>query len=188
MAQAWTTDFQAGDGWLAAELRENCYAVRPSHNAPLLAISASAGPIRSPILQLGQGESWLFLLPPDTRAYVNGQRLSLGMRVLRDLDEILLPMTSTAEAEAAEPQRLFFSTERLAMVQPFPGAEKPVFCSRCKDLIQVGQLAVRCPSGRCGLWHHETAEQPCWTYAEKCSNCDQATALDAGYRWTPDQL
>src|SRR5689334_11592289 len=120
MAQAWTRDIQVGVGWLAAVLRENCYAIRPLGNAPLLAIPASAGPIHDPILQLGQGESWLFLAPPGTRAYVNGQRLSLGMRVLRDRDEILLPTSATNEA--AEPQRMFFSTERLAIVQPFPGA------------------------------------------------------------------
>jgi hypothetical protein len=188
MAQAWIRNLPNGAGWLAAVLRENCYAIGARGNAPLLAISASASPLDAPSLRQGRGESWLFLLPSGASAFVNGQRLSLGMRVLRDRDEILLPATLPADGTDAEPQRIFFSTERLAIVEPFAGAARPVICSRCKQIIEVGQLAVRCPNGRCGLWHHESAEQPCWTYAEKCSNCDQATALDAGYRWTPEQL
>ena len=86
------------------------------------------------------------------------------MRVLRDRDEILLPGIPRNDGEQAdvadaEPQRLFFSTERLAVVEPFPGGAKAVFCSRCKQVIDSGHRAVRCPSGRCGLWHHESAEQ-----------------------------
>jgi hypothetical protein len=188
MAQAWIKDLREEAGWLAAVLRENCYAIRPGGDAPLLAIPANGSATAVPILRQAQNECWLFLLPPKVSAYVNGQRLTLGMRLLRDRDEILLPEPQSSDQADAEPQRIYFSTERLAVVEAFPGAKKPVSCSRCKQVIEAGQLAVRCPNSRCGLWHHEFAEQPCWTYAEKCSNCDQATALDAGYCWSPEQL
>jgi hypothetical protein len=187
MAQAWIKDLQEEAGWLAAVLRESCYAIHPRGNAPLLAISANAS-LTAPLLRQGEGESWLLLLPPKMSAFVNGQRLKLGIRLLRDRDEVLLPESLADEPTDAEPQRLFFSTERLAVIEPFAGAKKPVVCSRCKQVMAPGQLAVRCPNSRCGLWHHAFADQPCWTYANKCSNCDQPTALDAGYRWTPDQL
>src|SRR5262249_42097750 len=122
MAQAWTKDHETGAGWLPAVLRDHCYAIASSVNAPLLAISAGAGPAHSPVLQSGHGESWLLFAPPGTSAYVNGQRLPLGMRVLRDRDEILVPVAANSANELGEPQRMFFSTERLAIIQPFPGA------------------------------------------------------------------
>lgn len=188
MAQAWIRDLQQGADWLAAMLRENCYSILRGRGAPLLAVSANTGTVEVPTLRRGEGETWLFLAPPSAAAFVNGRRLSLGIRVLRDRDEILLPNSLPSDPPDTEPQRIFFSTERLAIVEPFPGGKKPVFCSRCKQIIEEGQLSVRCPSGRCGIWHHETVDQPCWTYSDKCSNCDQATALDAGYRWTPEML
>jgi len=81
---------------------------------------------------------------------------------------------------------MFFSTELLAGVTPYPGSERPILCARCKAEIATASPAVRCP--RCGAWHHQSDELPCWTYAERCSVCDQPTALDAGFAWTPEEL
>jgi len=114
--------------------------------------------------------------------YVNGSPLVAGIRLLRDRDEIRM----------GNVQRLFFSTERLACTEPFPGSEKPVVCPRCKQEIKKAQPSVRCPNPKCGAWHHESAEEelPCWTYAAQCGNvtCDQQTQLGSGYRWTPEDL
>jgi hypothetical protein len=64
-------------------------------------------------------------------------------------------------------RRFFFSTETLAAVAPQPAADRPVFCPRCKLPIDAGT---------------------CWTYAEHCAMCDHPTPLDAGFRFTPEEL
>lgn len=117
--------------------------------------------------------SWVLVGPPAVR--VNGNPLDVGIRVLRDRDELL-----------AGGVRTFFSTEALAAVVPFPQSEMPTFCARCKLAIASGAPAVRCP--QCGVWHHQSEELPCWTYAPRCALCDQPTALDAGFRWVPEEL
>ena len=51
-------------------------------------------------------------------------------------------------------------------------------------------MAVRCPNQRCGAWHHQDAAQSldCWTYGPTCNLCGRSTQLDAGFRWTPEEL
>lgn len=115
---------------------------------------------------------WVLLAPEMAR--VNGSPLVGGVRVLRDRDEIRIG-----------PIRAFFSEEELPRVVPFPGADEPVLCPRCKTPLSVGEPSVRCS---CGLWYHQSSDLPCWAYAETCSLCDQPTALDAGYRWSPETL
>jgi hypothetical protein len=106
---------------------------------------------------------------------LNGAPVPLGLAVLEDRDEIRLPGVTA-----------WFSTETLAQVEPFPESVARGVCPRCKQTIATGSPAVRCPS--CGLWHHESEEFPCWTYADTCAGCGHATALDAGFRWTPEDL
>jgi hypothetical protein len=124
----------------------------------------------------GRHEEWCVLSDPTTRIAVNGVPLTTGIRVLDDRDEITAPGRGS----------VFFSTERLARCEPLPPAERPLVCPRCRQPIAIGSPAVRCP--RCALWHHQSAELPCWTYSPTCALCPQPTALDAGFRWTPEDL
>jgi hypothetical protein len=118
-------------------------------------------------------ESWVLVGPPAVR--VHGSPLAAGIRVLRDRDELRV-----------DGGRTFFSAESLAAVMPFPGGAKATFCPRCKLEIVPGSPAVRCP--QCGVFHHQSDEFPCWNYAAHCTMCDQPTALDAGFRWVPEEL
>ncbi len=120
-------------------------------------------------------DGWVLLAPPRSKVRVNSRPLTTGIRVLRDRDEIVLGGV-----------RSFFSTERLAGVEPFPGGAggATVFCARCRQAIAKDDPAVRCPG--CGTWCHQREDLGCWTYGEKCPLCDQSTALDAGYRWQPE--
>ena len=120
-------------------------------------------------------EEWVLVAGGTRSARVNGVPVCLGMRALGHKDEI-----------AIDCQRAFFSTERMARVEPFPGAERPVFCPRCKLEIEKGTPAVRCPNPECGLWHHESTELNCWTYTPQCSTCSQETELGGDYRWIPE--
>ena len=120
--------------------------------------------------------SWTLLGGREASLRVNGQPLALGIRVLRDRDEISIAG-----------QRCFFSTEELARVAAFPGLAQIVFCPRCKQKVEPGEPAVACP--HCRAWHHQSDKFPCWTYATTCALCQlQSTALDAGYSWKPEHL
>jgi hypothetical protein len=119
--------------------------------------------------------SWTLLSGHDAPVRVNGERVVSGLRSLRDRDEIRIGSS-----------RMFFSLETLACVDDFPGADSPLFCPRCRQQIQEGNEAVRCP--RCGVWHHQSSELPCWTYSATCALCDQPSSFDAGFHWTPEEL
>jgi hypothetical protein len=125
------------------------------------------------------GEEWLWLSDCASGWLINGLPLRLGTRVLRDRDEIIF-----AGAQISAPG--YFSTERPACIEALPESLEPIYCARCRQLIEIGAAAVRCPG--CDLWHHQTAELPCWTYAPKCALCEQPTALEGGFRWTPEAL
>jgi len=121
-------------------------------------------------------DAWVLLAGRASDVRINGADLVLGIRALRDKDEV-----------SVDGHRLFFSTEQLACVTPFPGAEQPAFCPRCKQRLERADLAVKCP--RCQAWHHQSEKFPCWTYDSTCALCQhQLTALDAGYSWTPEDL
>ena len=122
-----------------------------------------------------EAKSWAIIASPTSGLRVNGRTPPAGLCVLDDRDEI-----------RGGAEKLFFSTETLAAVEPFPGSDRPVFCGRCRQSIEVGSPAVCCPG--CGISYNESAELPCWTYSEKCTFCGQATALDAGFSWTPEEL
>ena len=120
--------------------------------------------------------TWALVVAPRSRVLINGARIIVGIAVLTDRDEIRLP----------DGRCLFFSTETLAFVGPFPASGTRGFCPRCKQAIAPASAAVRCPG--CGLWHHSSDDFPCWTYGPHCAACPQDTALDAGFRWTPEEL
>jgi hypothetical protein len=117
---------------------------------------------------------WVLVAAGDGDARVNGLAPVAGVRVLQDHDEV----------RAASSNTLFFSTETLARVQEFPGAERAVYCGRCRQAMVKGQPAVCCPG--CGIWYHQSQDLPCWTYAPSCAFCEQSTALDAGFAWMPE--
>ena len=128
------------------------------------------------VLRARAGDSpvWALLEAVGGEVRGNGFPAVAGMRVLQDRDEIRAP--------AREP--LFFSTETFARVEEFPGSERAVYCGRCRQAMEKGQMAVHCP--QCGIWYHQTENLPCWTYAPTCAFCPHATALDAAYQWIPE--
>jgi hypothetical protein len=119
---------------------------------------------------------WLLVTTKGCRARVSGMSVATGIRRLSDRDEILLHGLG----------RCYFSTETLARIEPLSEEAATGCCPRCKQGMTVGQPAVRCPG--CGVWHHQSNELPCWTYAERCAICGGSTALDAGFSWTPEEL
>jgi hypothetical protein len=122
----------------------------------------------------GDSPSWVLVVAPGGNARVNGFAPVAGVRALQDRDEV--------RAAASAP--LFFSTETLARVEEFPGSERAVYCGRCRQAMEKGQLAVRCP--QCGVWYHQSEQFPCWLYAPKCAFCPRSTALDAAFAWVPE--
>lgn len=143
-------------------------------NLPRAADEPRGGAFLMPFEQEGT-ERWA-LVDHGKPVRVNGHPPAAGLRILEDRDEIRTAGGATS----------FFSTETRARVEPFPGADRPVHCPRCKLEIEPGTAAVKCPN--CSIWHHESTRYRCWTYAEHCALCDQETALDAGFRFTPEDL
>ena len=174
MAHFW---MQAASGWEAKKLELAQYDLA-SISAPQAGDRAPA-PTHSKTPQLiragGAGSHvWALAVPSNDRVRVNGRAVLAGLCVLGDRDEI---RTSSGA-------RYFFSTESLAGVETFPAKDRAVFCGCCRQKIDPGSPAVRCPG--CGIWYNQSAELPCWTYADKCTFCGQQTALDAGFKWTPE--
>jgi hypothetical protein len=134
------------------------------------------GDVLAAVLRARAGDSpvWLLLAGAGSGARVNGVAPVAGVRVLQDRDEI----------RATPPHTFFFSSETLARVEEFPGFERAVYCGRCRQAMEKGQIAVRCP--QCGIWCHQAESLPCWTYAPACAFCPQSTSLDAGFSWTPE--
>lgn len=130
--------------------------------------------IRSQVLlTLGPGGRWLLTWGADRDVRIQGLPQRLGLRVLEHRDEIRVEGAGT----------IWFSSEKRPEIVPFPGAEDPVYCARCKTPMDEGDPAVRCPG--CDLWYHEKKDRNCWTYSDKCVFCGHLTALDAELAWTP---
>ncbi len=122
--------------------------------------------------------TWLLLASSESQVRVNNWPLESGIRALADRDAIRIPRLAT----------MYYSTERLACVEPFAGPEQ-IYCARCRLAIAEGDASVTCP--QCGVVHHEHGAEGrnCFTYAETCALCDQPTDLEsAGYQWTPEGL
>jgi hypothetical protein len=173
--------------WVATE--ENKWAVMPledegfslSENPPRAARRTTSDSEVFPGVLLVRshardGAVWVLLARPGSGVRVNGFPLATGMRVVSDRDEIRVPEVGS----------VYFSTESLARIDEFCGSDQILFCPRCKQEIQQGTTAVKCPA--CGVWHHEADELNCWTYSEVCALCAQTTDLDSGFNWTPEDL
>jgi hypothetical protein len=120
------------------------------------------------------------LVRPGVRAWVNGEPVLGGLRLLEHKDEVRLGAT-----------RLFFSVEAapaVAAFRPAPGERVPV-CPVCRGPVREGAQAVQCPG--CGRWFHQLnaagdrPAKPCWTYAPACRFCNHPTAFAAEASWRP---
>jgi hypothetical protein len=180
MAHLWKWMSESGE-WTPLPLDGDAFTLGgdgPLRVPDLLSARGSSQALRrveDPALP-GAGAAWTLIVGRGAHVLINGSPASLGLVALADRDEIRL----------ATGRPLFFSTETLARVNPFPTSGTRGFCPRCKQLIDSGTPAVRCPS--CGLWHHASDDLPCWTYGPQCAACSQETALDAGFGWTPEEL
>ncbi len=176
MARIWR---HTGSSWVRLELAGGFLGIplsparrpRPMASLPSRGVAAVVGQYEGP----GRSTIWVLLDPATANVRLNGQLLVAGLAVLRDRDEILVSGRAP----------LYFSTEELAKIVPFPGSAEPVFCARCRQPIQAGTPAVRCPS--CGHWSEQSETKPCWTYGPFCPMCEQPTALGTALRWTPDE-
>jgi len=171
VAHLWISE---SDGWAVLPLEEG--------SVTLGQVSRAAGrdPAGCPAVlhrtRAGGREEWHLIAPAASGIAVNGLPLPGGLRTLDDRDELRLPGLG----------RVYFSTERQAVVEPLPDTGREVSCPRCRQGIAQGTPAVRCPG--CELWHHASDELPCWSYAPTCALCSQSTESGAGFRWTPEGL
>ncbi len=183
MSHIWVRDQE--NEW--AILRLDCDALALDHSPPRplpaeeAVASARAGD-RAILIRLsgrrdaGDDRRWALLASGRSRVRINGLPPIAGLRILDDRDEIAV----------TGPGTIYFSTERQARVEPFPGGDEPAHCPRCKLAMEAGSPAIRCP--RCDTWHHQSSVYPCYTYTDSCALCDQPTAVDAGFRFTPEDL
>ncbi len=166
----WVVQTLAGDGSslrsLLSGLVEGCPA-------------ADVAPADVFLMQAGDEEGtaeWAIIAAQECGLTVNGIPLLLGIRVLANRDEIRWSTDGFA----------FYSTEEPAAVASLPQADQKIFCPRCKQEIAPETPAVRCP--RCGIWHHQSEQLPCYTYADRCATCTRRTSLDGNYDWTPEEM
>ena len=182
MAHMWV---QLGDEvgeWVIVSLDNNgeAFLLTGDPSAPVVAYGDKRGKRGGAYIirhrNLDGSESYQLFASAAADVHVNGSLVALGTKVLKDKDEI----------RVGKSRPMLFSTERQARVKNFPGIGKPAMCPRCKQEIQMGTPAVRCPN--CGVWYHQTDELPCWTYSQRCSLCPHSTSLEAGFSWTPETL
>jgi hypothetical protein len=173
MAHFW---MQAANGWEAKKLDLAQYDLATlSGPTAEIAKGTARNAHGARLIRAGAAESqvWALAAGKEADVRVNGHPVLAGMCVLADRDEI-----------RSGGAQFFFSTESLAVEEPLPPLDRPVFCGRCRQKMEAGSPAVRCPG--CGVWYNQSTELPCWTYADKCAFCGYATALDAGFTWSPE--
>jgi hypothetical protein len=177
MAHLWK---RGPEGWAAQKLVSSPFRL-PSRRIPAeLAAEephAPRGVSTAWLVHAGEGGpgNWALMTRQSAAVRVNGRAPSAGLYVLSDRDEIRM----------SDGELFFFSTETLPVVEEFSGVGRAMFCARCRQQIEAGSPAVRCPN--CGVWHHQTAELPCWTYAAACTYCECETALEASFKWAPSE-
>lgn len=182
MAHLWT---QSDGGWGARRLVGGQFDLaaiqvrQAGKSSPTGSDGQTAVLIRT---NRGGSMVWALITSAETDIRVNSRSVPAGLCVLADRDEIRMGGAVR-----------YFSTETLAAVEAFPGAERAVFCGRCRQRIEPGTPAVCCAG--CGIWYHqdesanlaESERLPCWTYSGKCAFCGHPTALDTGFSWTPEE-
>lgn len=181
MSHVWIADEEGT--WSPTELEHETYLLSGSGlTDPAETGTPPADPDLPRLHRVTNGQSaWAVMHSPEAPLWLNGDVLPAGIRLLTDRDELLFRPGGDIPLV-----RVYFSTEALAQVQHFPEGMKSTVCPRCKQRLDEGDEAVRCPA--CGMWHHQREDRQCWTYAEHCAMCDCGTDLDQGYRWTPEEL
>lgn len=177
MAHLWLKN--KDDEWAVLPLEADAFVLTTNPPLPVRDARVTGESVSKVVLMCDRrapDASWVLIAGRERDVRINGSALTLGVRVVADRDEIFVAETGT----------LYFSTESLARVEAFSGAEQALYCPRCKQPVEDGATAVRCP--QCRVWYHQSEDLPCWAYAETCALCPQRTALDAGYRWTPEGL
>jgi hypothetical protein len=162
MAHQWTVD--AGKGWVASTLRDDHRWLTDDGLRAVRLRRLANTP-----------NGWTILTNDCAGVRVNGKPVPLGIAVLDDRDEIRMAGNT-----------VWFSTETRPTVEPFPESTRRGSCPRCKQPLEHGTPAVRCPD--CGVWHHASDEWPCWTYGTRCGVCTHPTALDGPWRFCPEDL
>lgn len=126
-----------------------------------------------------ESEAWILLSEPGGAVVLNGDPVRAGVVVLQSRDEIRL--------ESGE--RFFLLTERAAAVETYtPAGEDEIRCARCRRWLVPGDEIVRCPAGQCGVISHQSEKLPCFTYADSCAACGQASEIGNGPMWSPEEL
>lgn len=176
MAHLWVRETAAQ--WAIVSLAGKAVSIAEIPPKPVPPGSVFA-PRSSGVILLGSDGApgvWALIAGQGTDVRVNGTTLASGIRILDDKDEITVGYNPP----------IFYSTERLASVEEYPGADATAFCPRCKQALRPNHPAVKCPG--CSVFYHQSEELPCWTYSEVCALCPQVTALDSGYQWSPEGL
>jgi hypothetical protein len=152
-------------GWVVRPLSEEGEGLTFGVSGPVAWIERAVAP---------DGHRAWVIRPADGRELrVNGLLVSTGLRALEDKDLVTI----------SDSPPFFFSTERVAAVEPMPERREPVECPRCRTEIEAGSPAVCCPV--CRTWYHQHEPFTCWTYDASCMVCGHPTNLDAGLQWTP---
>jgi hypothetical protein len=170
---------QSASGWDAQKLegaQVDLAAISARQVGDAKPGTASANVARLIRGDAGGSRVWALVVSKDSDIRVNGRAVLAGLCVLADRDEI-----------RTNDKIQYFSTETPATVEEFPSSDRPVFCGRCRQQIDAGSPAVRCPGPGCGVWYNQSTDLPCWTYADKCTFCGHPTALDSSFSWTPEE-
>ncbi len=127
-------------------------------------------------MNAGPGD-FALLAPRGCAVRVNQTRVVSGLRVLRHRDAIRI-----GQAPA-----FYFTTERLARVEIFLGADVATHCPRCRSEIFAGDAVVQCPI--CTITMHEMPDKKrgCWRFSATCV-CGGPTDFSAGNQWHPGDL
>lgn len=159
----------SNEAWAARRLDAALYVV--GDDGTVMAADRARTPAAA---RIARADGGTFALVAARPLALNGAAPLGGLAVLRDRDEIRTPSGA----------RLYFSTEQLPVVEPYPGADE-ARCARCGDALRPGDAAVRCTG--CGLWYHH-GEESCFAYAAACASCKAPTRLDAGFAWSPENI
>jgi hypothetical protein len=176
MAHLWVRD--EAERWAVLPLEREAFSLSSTPPRPIARQLGEGDALCDALLiraDSPQADSWVLIASAGAGVSVNGVPLGAGIRVVSDRDQI----------RVGGEHEYYFSTETLARIEQFPGGEQPMYCPRCKQEIDAGASAVKCPA--CGVWHHQTDELNCWTYAQVCALCAQPTEMSTGFRWTPEE-
>jgi len=136
MAHLWIKDER--DGWSVVPLDAPAFAL--SQNPPRRMRVSDESVARALLVQQSGANPlrWLLLSHPGEDVRSNGDATTLGVRVLKDRDEINVACLGA----------FFFSTESLARVDAFSGATQKIFCPRCRQVIDEGAACASCSKRR----------------------------------------